>query len=276
MAVHSRLTARLSLAWAVAAGQEAAMDGARKHDLTEALASALDWWREAGVDHAFGDDPRAWLEAAPENSEALTNAPAAGTTAPKAPEAPPTRGLTAQKDSWPTNLADFAAWWLGEPLLDHGMTAGRIAPRGSAGAPLMVLVEQPEDADTDRLLSGPEGRLLDAFLAAAGIAPDQAYVASVLPRHTPMPDWAALLSTGFAEVTAHHVALAAPTRLIAFGSNILPLLGHDSANKRDLSPVLNHEGQTIPLLPALSLAALLATPRRKAALWRDWLDWTGA
>jgi uracil-DNA glycosylase len=251
------------------------MDGAPKHDLTAALAGAIDWWREAGVEYAFGDDPRTWLEPAPEIPGVATNARTTGTTAPKSPEAPPTLGMIAQNADWPNSLADFPPWWLGEPLLDHGMTAGRVAPRGPTGAPLMVLVEQPEDSDTERLLSGPEGKLLDAFLAAAGIGPDQAYVASVLPRHTPMPDWAALRSSGFAEVTAHHVSLAGPQRLIAFGSNILPLLGHDPAKKPTASLVFNHEGQTIPLLSALSLAALLATPRRKAALWRDWLDWTG-
>ena len=250
------------------------MDVAPKHDLTEALTGALDWWREAGVDYAFGDDPRAWLEAPPESLPDVTAAPGPRTTAPKPPEVAPTPGLVAQKSAWPTSLPDFTAWWLAEPLLDHGMISGRVPPRGVNDATLMVLVEQPEDTDTDRLLSGQEGKLLDAFLAAAGISPDQVYVASVLPRHTPMPDWTALGPSGFADLTAHHVALAAPQRLIAFGSNILPLLGHDPAKKPTASPVFNHEGQTIALLPALSLAALLATPRRKAALWRDWLDWT--
>ena len=35
---------------------------------------------------------------------------------------------------------DAAGWWLSEPSLDGGTVQGRVAPRGSAGAELMVLV----------------------------------------------------------------------------------------------------------------------------------------
>ena len=139
----------------------------------------------------------------------------------------------------------------------------------------MVLVPYPEAEDREHLLSGPQGTLVEAVLEAMGIGASGAYLASVLPRHSPHPDWVSLAADGLGEVLAHHIALAAPKRLIAFGSNILPLLGHDPANNADCSPVFNHESLTIPLLPAMSLTALLATPRRKAAFWRGWLEWTG-
>ena len=38
------------------------MDMPRDHTLGESLAAALDWWREAGVDGDFADEPRNWLE----------------------------------------------------------------------------------------------------------------------------------------------------------------------------------------------------------------------
>ena len=59
------------------------MDMPRDHTLGESLASALDWWREAGVDGDFADEPRNWL-ARPEAPEGAVPAPAA---APKAPAA---------------------------------------------------------------------------------------------------------------------------------------------------------------------------------------------
>ncbi|HVR91616.1 MAG TPA: uracil-DNA glycosylase family protein [Novosphingobium sp.] len=245
------------------------MDASIEQDFAAALAGALDWWRDAGVDLDYRDEPKRWIA---ERSE--TAAPVE-VVADAAPLPPPKATVATDRSGWPTELGQFAEWWMQEPNLDRGMAERRVPPRGPAHAAVMVLIEQPEAGDGERLLSGAEGRLLDAMLVAMGIAPDQAYLASVLPRHTPMPDWAAVDAEGLAKVTAHHIALAAPQRLIVFGSNILPLLGHDPANKPDSSRAFNHESLTIPLLPAMSLTALLATPRRKAALWRDWLEWTG-
>ena len=78
----------------------------------------------------------------------------------------------------------------------------------------MVLVEEPEAEDSEALLSGPEGRLLDAMLAAFGLKREDAYLASVLPRHKPAPDWNVLMQQGIGQVIAHHIGLAAPERLL--------------------------------------------------------------
>ncbi len=244
------------------------MDASTEQDFAAALAGALDWWRDAGVDHGYQDEPKRWIAQQSETAEP------AGAAIVVAPAAAPKVTVATDRTGWPTELGQFAGWWLQVPSLDH-TPERRVPPRGPVDAAVMVLVEQPEAEDTERLLSGPEGKLLDAMLTAMGIAPDAAYVASVLPRHTPMADWASVSADGMAEVAAHHIGLAAPQRLIAFGSNILPLLGHDPANNADYSPVFNHENLSIPLLPAMSLTALLATPRRKAAFWRGWLEWTG-
>ena len=122
---------------------------------------------------------------------------------------------------------------------------------------------------------GPQGRLLDAILAAMGISPAKTYIASALPRHTPMADWGELAKLGVGEVLAHHIGLAKPRRIIAFGGNILPLFGNDLPNSDEILRRFNHEGLSIPLLAASDLAVLLARPRVKARLWRQWLDWTG-
>lgn len=237
-----------------------------------ALAAVLDWWREAGVDHAFGDEPRAWLaeEQAPEaeTPRAVTAQPAF------APPPPPPAERIAGVDALPATLAEFHAWWLTEPSLDSGQVANRVPPRGAQGAALMVLVDHPEAEDGEQLLSGPQGRLLNAMLAAMGLGPDAAYVASCLPRHMPLPDWAALDAAGLGQAVRHHVALARPERLLVFGRHILPLLGHDPTKTAEPLRRFNHEGRTIPLLSVAGLAVLATKPRGKAALWQAWLDWT--
>ena len=80
---------------------------------------------------------------------------------------------------------------------------------------------------------------------------------------------------GLGELARHHVALAAPQRLIVFGSNILPLFGHDPAHNLAISAQFQHGGITVPLLAARDLSLLLERPRWKAGFWQNWLDWTG-
>ncbi|MEM9017931.1 MAG: ABC transporter substrate-binding protein, partial [Verrucomicrobiota bacterium] len=63
-----------------------------------------------------------------------------------------------------------------------------VPPRGSARPDLMVLVIDPEQNDRELLLSGEKGKLLQRMLAAMGMNEDRVYIASALPRHTPMAD----------------------------------------------------------------------------------------
>lgn len=233
------------------------------------MAGALDWWREAGVDLAFSDAPVSWIAA-----EEVAVQPAAPAAQFKAPEVPAVR-LGGDRADWPATLEQFGPWWLTESSLDGGQAAGRIPPRGAAGAALLILIEQPEAQDSDSLLSGVDGKLVQAMLAAMGIVPDQAYFASVLPRHMPHPDWAVLAQQGLGEVLLHHLSLAAPQRVIAFGGNILPLLGHDPANKSEILLRFNQEVPQVPVLATRELSALRDRSAWKAAFWRRWLDWTG-
>lgn len=245
----------------------------RYAELSAELAAATAWWREAGVDCAYVDEPHTWLEPAkPAEPIEAADAPARREAPPPPPAAPRIGG---DRSRWPATLADFPAWWLTEPSLDAASGARRVLPSGPAGAALMVLVGQPEEDDRETLLAGPQGRLLDAILAACGLSRAEVYIASVLPRHTPMADWAGLAATGMAEVIAHHVALAAPQRLLVFGrGGVSALVGHDPAQGAPPSPFFNHEGGSVPLAIAPELETLLERPIRKAGLWARWLEWT--
>ena len=238
------------------------------------IGAALAWWRDAGVDCDFADTARSWLAASlPDVAEPA--APPPPPPRPVAPAAPPRMRLGGDPESWPVQLDDFSAWWLAEPSLDGGMTQGRLAPCGSAGAGLMVLVDHPEAEDRDQLLSGPQGRMLRAICRALGFAEAETYLASALPRHMPLPDWAALAEDGLGAVTAHHVALVRPRRLLVFGNNVSSLLGHDPANSTGFLHGFDQGGPSIPALVAPGLSALAQRPRGKARLWQALLDWMG-
>lgn len=242
---------------------------------TGAIEAAWEWWREAGVDCDFADAATAWLA----EPQADVAAPAPANAAPLRPVAPPAAPrprIGGEPQGWPQAFDDFSPWWLTEPSLDEGRIEGRVAPRGMAGARLMILVDNPDPGDADRLLSGDQGAMLAAILRALGIGDDQAYIASALPRPMPLPDWSALAADGLGGVVAHHVALARPQRLLVFGSNVSSLLGHDPANSDGFLPSIDQDGLRIPALVAPALTALAARPRGKARLWQALLDWTAA
>ena len=241
------------------------------------LAAATAWWREAGVDCGFADEPRDWLKATkPPAEETSPDAPVARAAPIRPPTVPKIGG---ERSRWPATLEDFAAWWLTEPSLDAASGSRRVLPAGPQpdphGAALMVLVGQPEADDREMLLTGPQGRLLDAMLGTFGLTRAQTYVASILPRHTPVADWKGLASAGMGAVVAHHIALAAPQRLLVFGrGGVSALVGHDPAQGTPPSPEFNHDGGSVPLTIAPALETLLDRPALKAGLWTRWLEWT--
>ena len=246
------------------------MDTRAPLSLVQQLAAAQDWWREAGVDSDFADEPRNWLEK-PSEAEAQAQSAATPVAAPQ-PEIPPLGGPAS---SWPQSLADFAPWWLASDQLDTGGTAPRIAPRGARGAQLMILVPMPEEGDRERLLSGPQGTLIGNMLMAMGIAEEAAYLAAALPRHARHPDWDGLGERDLGKVLIHHVNLARPKRLLILGRAMLPLLGHGSAQAGQKPRRIALEGCAVPALVTFGPENLLETARFRRVLWQGWLDWTG-
>ncbi len=239
--------------------------------IAAAVAAALDWWREAGVDDDFTDLPQDWL------AEAVPATAVAGADAPQAPTEPakPAPRIGGDPAAWPRELAEFPAWWHSEPSL-AAAGIGRISPSGPHDAKLMVLVAMPSEGDSETLLSGKTGVLLDGILRAMGLDRGQIYLASALPAHTALPDWEALADAGLGAVLAHHIALAAPQRLLVFGrGGISTLLGNGSAQTAATLRNFNHDGHNVPLMVAVDLEALLASPGLKSGLWNRWLEWTG-
>lgn len=230
--------------------------------LAQAVEAALAWWREAGVDGDWIDAPQDWL-AKPTKTKAAPHKSAE-------PTAPPFAGGA---ENWPTDTAAFARWWLTEPDL---ATAGarRVPPAGPGNPPLMVVVPMPEPEDADTLMSGKAGRLLDGFLAAAGLSRAQIYCAAALPARITAPDWAALAEAGLGQVLVHHIALVRPQRLILFGQNgISTLIGNVSPNNPTHLQSINHGDAMFPALWGYDLESIVARPALKAGLWSRWLDW---
>lgn len=249
------------------------MENPAPHTLAEAVAAAQAWWRDAGVDLDYTDTAQGWLADPAEQAAQKTKPPAFTPPAPP-PPAPKIR-MGGDPATWPTDLPAFRAWWLEEPTLDAGGMNPRVAPRGEAAAPLMVMVPMPEKDDGDVLLSGPEGRLIQGFATAAGIDPAALHIMAALPRHMAAPDWAGLGADGLGEVLRHYIALAAPRRLLVLGRDVLSLIGHDLAQDAPGPGEIAIQGlEKLPMLAHYAPARLLGHAGSRAGLWRHWLDWT--
>jgi DNA polymerase len=201
-----------------------------------------------------------------------------------APLAPPPETAAAARpdllgDSPPADLAAFRQWWMETPGLAPSPAYVRVPPRGAAGARLMVLVPQPEAEDGERLLSGPQGRLLAAILAAMGMSEGEVYIAAALPCHTPLADLPALAMGGWDAVTARHIALVRPKRLVAFGTGLAAMLGTEAGAglERPGDRALREINQTAcktPVIISETLDAMMDMPRLKSRFWRRWMEWS--
>jgi DNA polymerase len=189
---------------------------------------------------------------------------------PAAPATPPANLLG---DSPPADLAAFRDWWMTAPGIAAARAYPRIAPRGDHGAELLVLVPQPEEGDRERLLEGPQGRLLAAILTAIGLDEDAVYLAAALPCHTPMADLPVLAAGGMDAVTAHHIALAAPQRVLVLGTALAPMLGGADA---DGLREINHGPRKVPVMASETLEAMLTSAALKARFWRRWMEWSAS
>ena len=229
-----------------------ALDHPSDMSLAQQLAAVQEWWLDAGVDCAFVDEPQAMLRepeaAAPPRARVKVVVAEEVAAAPA--ELIPAQDL-------PADLAAFREWWCDPASPLPGPPAPRIAPIGEPGAKLMLIAPMPERDDTARLFDGPQGRMLRNMLGALGIGEDETYFATALPAAMSMPGWEGLAATGLGAITAHHITLARPERVLLLGNPLAPLVS----------------GNDIPTLATFAPDQLLAHARQRARLWSRLLDW---
>jgi len=253
-------------------------------EMREAFVASLDWWREAGVEEHVADAPGGWLSSPEEEAKpaaAVAKTQAAPEPLPEPKKAALSRFLDEESEGkhpgdpaqWPSDLAALRQWWLESEMLDPPGAYPRIAPRGTAEAPVMLVIDQPQAEDGDALLGGPAGTLAANMLRAMGFAPNAAYFASILPRHNLRPDWNAVAKAGYGALLLHHIALARPARIIACGNRVWSLIAHETAQESASLTKIAIDSVSVPAFAVPDMPTLLRSPAKRAQTWNRWLEW---
>ena len=212
--------------------------------------SLIGWWLEAGVDGAVGETPRDWL----------------GRQKPQ-PETVPAALAPAEK---PADLAAFQAWLATAPGLPMDRPGAiRVASHGPESAKVMLLSDLParEDAAEGKPIGSEAWALTSKMLAAIGVAPTEAYIASLSPFHAPGARFNGELEA-CAAIARDHVRLVRPERLVLFGdAPARALIGEPLARARGRV----HRIEGVRAIATFHPRWLLQRPSDKALAWRDLL-----
>lgn len=221
------------------------------HDWRQGIASALEWWRDAGIETLQDDEPRDWL-ARPVAAPIAAAAEAAVAAAP---------------EILPTTLEDFVAWRIGPNAPERGWHAPLIAPSGPANATLAIFSDMPCAEDRDGLMSEATGRLFDRMLAAIGLSRESVYLGSLavarpLTGRVPPEQEARLV-----QLARHHLSLLKPERLLLFGQAAEKLID----GSHDGSGDVNLFGCTTRVVASYHPRFLLERPAAKSEAWKHLL-----
>ncbi|NYT39824.1 uracil-DNA glycosylase [Sphingomonas sp. R-74633] len=232
------------------------MGGEYTADWGRTLASALEWWRDAGVETLQEDEARDWL-AQPAPVQAAQIAVA-----------------SPQPETLPDTLAAFTAWRTGETVPEAAWMTPLVGPSGPAQAALVVLTDMPESDDQSELLAaGPVGTLFSRMLTAAGIARDSVYFLSLAAARPLAGRISPDQEDRLIEIARHHLKLLQPTKLLILGqtaSRVVPET-NDAAAANGLVDV-NHFGGKTQALASLHPRFLLEQrPASKSEAWKHLL-----
>ncbi len=226
-------------------------------DWREAAASALTWWQDAGVDMVVDELPRDWTV-----RESATPTQAAV----------PQAAIVEADVPLPATLAAYLDWRFGGDAPESAWGEPIVHAAGDPASPLMVVTDMPEagDCDAGALLSGDAGRLFDRMLAAIGHDRGSVYLVSLCIARPVTGLVPREIEDRLAELARHHVALAAPNRLLLLGQTVSrAILGADAgAGRGRLQPVNYQDGQS-EAVATFHPRFLLTKPAAKADAWKD-------
>lgn len=220
-----------------------------------AAASALLWWKDAGVDIVIDEEPRDWLRPKPVTAPAVAPPPAA-----------PTAALPDQLELFRAYLRESNGLAFASP------SQPRVCPSGDPDSGLMIMTDMPAAADCSAgsLLSGEVGQLFDRMLAAIGRDRESIYLASLSCFRSVDGRFTSDASSQCSTLARHHIGLVQPKALLLMGDAACKaLLGLPTMKARGRWHQLSTHAGQIVTLASFPPSYLLDQPSAKAAAWAD-------
>jgi DNA polymerase len=253
-------------------------------DLAQALKALLEYYRACGVDCAVEETPR----------DRFADSARGAAKAPERVEAPPSEPKArAEKVRAAAPIFPDQAVRAAESIASSVKTLDELrealaAFEGcgplsnakhflfSAGAPggLMALDYAPGEAEErgGEPFSGDEARLLDAMMAAMGESRETAYYAYFSPwRPAGGQKLAPHVAAALAPFARRHIELARPKALLLLGDETTKIIlrPNESAPKLYARRFdVQFGGESVAVVPAPGLAAMLRTHALKRTAWR--------
>ena len=230
---------------------------------SDLIASALDWWSDAGVDTLVEETPRDWLvqAAKPTAASAMAN------------RIQHTADSLAAPPSLPNTLPEFSDWLMTSlDVPDAGPPAQRLPPSGDLSSDLMIFIDMPDLADpaAGRMLSGDSGVLFDKMLNAIGKSRETVYLAAFSSGRTPGGQISLETAAVLTPIALHHIALVKPDKLWLMGQAVSrAILGADARPGQGHLRKFNHEGRSMDAVASFAPRFLLQQPKWKAGAWAD-------
>lgn len=232
------------------------MGADQNHNWQLTVASALEWWHDAGVDCEVDDNPRDWLARVPV-ADAVPSA---------------VREAVVEAPKLPGTLEEFAAWRLGGAAPEAAWPGQALGAQGDVASGLMILVDMPdrEDEAAGSLLAGSVGKLFDRMLAAIGRDRETIYLTSLAAKRYPAGRVNNEIAPKLEALIRHQLALTKPKRVLALGNAASrALTGMDVADARGSLRIVNYDGGTIEVVASYHPRFLLERPAAKADAWKD-------
>lgn len=222
-------------------------------------ASLIGWWLDAGVDMAIAETPRNWLKPSVPRTSATQDAATLENSDRPAPAA---KAATLEAfHAWMKQTSDLPLFHASVP---------RVLPHGPANAAIMLISDLPDrqHAQEGRPIGGEAWQLTVRMLAAIGLKPDEAYVASLSCFPAPGQRLESAVLERCAAIMREHIELVAPKRLL--------LLGDGPARALTGQPAIQARGRIhriggIPTVATIHPRLLLERPQDKSHAWRDLL-----
>ena len=237
--------------------------------------SLVDWWHLAGVEWDYTDAVNDWLAEDPAPAAAprtIARAPDISAAPRPMPTLAPTPAAPRADIVLPIDLEAFQLAWRAGTLGPDGGDGRHVAPKGAAGARVMVLADCPLRDDGETVLSGRSGVLLDNIARACGFSGDEIYRASYFPRTVLDAQAAAPHVTAWKRIALHHIGLVAPQMLVVAGEDTArTLLGHDPSQNLPALHFLNHGDRTVKTVVTRKFSLMLhRIAQEKAMAWQNW------